>query len=1290
MRRIIDPGRVSIKVLAFINACFLLTELTHAQTTISGRLKGKVCYKNKDSCTEVKCEAIHQATIKIVSQTGLQRSLLTDNQGEYDFNFLPSGNYTITVQCESCTEIGKTSAWIPNNNIENIVPPPIICLKKKEGSTRGTEDAADIKATEAYISNIPSLSIKGPSTIIVFSEQAGPQSPIIISYLPASKLVRTSDGSAGGNIAEGNLQALPLPGIRTIESLAALFPGISPPPRAKNNTVGPGIGAGIGTSGQFSINGLRSRANNFTIDGSDNNDEDVGVRRQGFTTLLPQSVESVQGFHITTLLPTSQFGRNLGGQINLVSRYGSPRYTGTVYGFFTNDRLKARDFFNLTGGPATFPLTRASDGAPVLFNNLPLAPTNPVRGEDQFMRRQAGFVLGGPIGRQASKQSSDEKKTLFFLSYENQKIAAGRETHFAVPTVAERGIFGSGDGSRPAGFPSNLASLFPSSVTGNAIFSLFPFPNNPRGPYGKKTFTEILPANAQGNVFSLRVDRAFETTTQENSVTLHNGQTLGGRYNFTDDQTDIPATGEALFSSIRALVRTQNASFFYNAAFSPNLVNEIRSSYGRTSLNFLEVRNSFLQPSLRLPREPFLLNANLISNSTTAKSCNGQPCFSSTPGLTIEEILDGPMGEVHVSGYSPIGVDVYNFPQSRANNTIQVADTLFYNQQRNRITLGFDLRRIQLNSRLDRNFRSLAVFNGALDIASAFGRSNFSPNGFYTGADFVAAGAPTGFLQTYAQEPPDSRIGLRYWQRDVFGADEIRIRSNLTLTLGVRYQYTTVPNEVNQRIEKTFDSSQVAELIDVERRQFGASGFERFLAGRTKIYAADRNNVAPHLAIAWDPFGKATTSIRGGYGIYYDQIPGAVISQSRSVFPSFLSINLAGLVNPTIPQSTNFFAFNPAFLAKGLNTYDKARFGDSLVAFLLYLNSFAAPIPPNRTPQTFPGGAGFVLPAADLSTPYSQHWGLTVEREIQRDFLLSVGYVGTRGVHLLRFATPNLGPNVIPIVTGVGAGPGGTTTVFQGFTVAPGQGYKRPFPLLGSLTSIESDASSTYHSLQIGFSNRLGKGVQFTTAYTWSHAIDEVSDLFDLGSGPVLPQNSFDRRQERASASFDIRHNFVYSLVWDLPFASKNRLLGGWRIASIGTFRTGQPFTLLSGVDVNLDGNLTDRVNTINGLQQLNKGPVRFSLPDNQLGLLAGAGSDGAVGRNTLRAPGTATIDLAIGKIFKFKDRHKFEFKAEIFNLFNRTHFGIPVHQLQFPSLGQSVDTRLPARTIQLVGKYSF
>jgi hypothetical protein len=197
-----------------------------------------------------------------------------------------------------------------------------------------------------------------------------------------------------------------------------------------------------------------------------------------------------------------------------------------------------------------------------------------------------------------------------------------------------------------------------------------------------------------------------------------------------------------------------------------------------------------------------------------------------------------------------------------------------------------------------------------------------------------------------------------------------------------------------------------------------------------------------------------------------------------------------------------------------------------------------------------------------------------------------------------------------------------------------------------------------------------------------------VSDLFDLAGAPALPQNSFDRRAERGDANFDVRHRFVYSLIYDLPLWKNDKILGGWQFASIGTFQTGQPYTIIAPFDVNLDGNLTDRLSDAGSVQEVDNGAQRFIFNGNTDQFAFG--QNGFVGRNTFRAQGITNVDVALNKHFRFGERQDLEIRSEFFNVFNVTHFAIPINQLGFPSAGNAVYTRIPPRTIQFALKYSF
>ncbi len=205
-------------------------------------------------------------------------------------------------------------------------------------------------------------------------------------------------------------------------------------------------------------------------------------------------------------------------------------------------------------------------------------------------------------------------------------------------------------------------------------------------------------------------------------------------------------------------------------------------------------------------------------------------------------------------------------------------------------------------------------------------------------------------------------------------------------------------------------------------------------------------------------------------------------------------------------------------------------------------------------------------------------------------------------------------------------------------------------------------------------------------------------NVFDLGGAFTLPQDDRDLRAERGDANFDVRHLFVASFFSDLPFSArfdkasgvKGALLGGWEAALVTTLQTGQPFTVNTSFDVNLDGNLTDRLNTTNGLIVTDDRQQRLIRPARPAALLAPASQNGLVRRNTFRAVGVAKTDFALVKNFRVRAEQALVLRVEAFNLWNRTHFGLPVRILEAPSFGRSVDTALSARQVQFALKYRF
>ncbi len=1085
-------------------------------------------------------------------------------------------------------------------------------------------------------------------------------------------LVNTVDAVRGGNFTERQIESLPLGAasiMRSFDDLALLVTGVAPPPYTPGAR-GPGVGFGIGTAGQFSVNGARARANDFSVDGSDTNDPDVGVRRGGYVAQVPLSLESVQEVSVSTLLWSARLGRNSGSQVNAVSKYGGNDFHGQVYGFFNDSRLNARNFFDYTGGASG--------------------------GKDPFTRAQAGAVLGGPVIRDRAH---------FFASVERAKVNASTEQHFSTPTLDERRVFG---GERFGVQRAEEIKVFGPferiTPLGQNILSFYPEPDaNPAGPYGQNTFTQILPADGEGTMTSFKLTHQAST-----------GHSLDARYNFTNDGRVLPSVNRAMRSTLGSRTRSHNLSVIFGSSLGARLFNQARFSFGRTRLNFPEH-----------PGGPFIFSKSSIEVVPVVGGL-AENRFSQT----------GAIGELIVEPFSPIGVGVVTFPQRRASNTFQYADSVSWSRGDHSIRFGGAVRRYQLNSLSDRLHRPQAVYGGGYIKRPDFRPLRpeddpFEPGTPILGVELASLGVASSVLQTITSGPPNSAIGLRFTEYHVFINDNWRLHPKLTLDLGLRYEYNTVPREVNGRIERALRLENLPapgdSPFDSEARtktfNDAVNAYRQVLDGRTRIYEPDRNNFGPHAGFAWSLGSDGRMALRAGYGIYHDTIPGAVVSQSRNVFPNEIPIN----VDPAFLQFDVFNLNHPSFLALedgGRTAYLLRRgacnqfgtcnqFGGAPADFVALIGQVFA--------QNKFGGLAFTLPEKNLRASYAQQWHLTIEREVFGDHFLSAAYAGAKGAKLTRWTTPNLGPNVTPAIELLRANHIPFPVILNhsvqgGFTsrppvcqstgdgavcgIAPGL-VPRPAPALGAYQIIENSANSNYHALQLEARNRFGRGCQFTASYTWSHAIDDVSDVFPIAGAPVVAQNSFNLRLERGDANYDLRHRFAASLIWESPFDQKaggaGRLLGGWEIASIFQAHTGQPFTLNVAFDANLDGNLSDRPSTTNGLVFFDQhGPRRVELaPGRRLtDFFVFTGNvftgNGSVRRNTARGDGFINLDLSLNRTFSITEQQDLAFRAEFFNVLNRANFGLPIRVTGAPGFGSAVDTANPARMIQFALKYSF
>jgi hypothetical protein len=451
------------------------------------------------------------------------------------------------------------------------------------------------------------------------------------------------------------------------------------------------------------------------------------------------------------------------------------------------------------------------------------------------------------------------------------------------------------------------------------------------------------------------------------------------------------------------------------------------------------------------------------------------------------------------------------------------------------------------------------------------------------------------------------------------------------------------------------------------------------------VVKAPKTDFAPRVGLAWDPFGKGTTSIRTGYGIYHEQVLNGTYEQNIGINPPY--------------QVT----------ASVSNT------------------RLDAPAAGVAVSTTVPGLRAV---QSDWNTPYMQHWSLDVQHQFGRNTILTAGYYGSKGTHLIGITELNdIAPGVAlnsqcavgtayyaqtPAPTLVACQP--TGYVFRNTASAPENpngantdllilDQIRPYKGYRSIAIIQPRYNSNYHSLQISGQQRLSGASQINLAYTWSKNLTDAQT--DRSSAP---QNSYDTLSEKSRAALDRRHVFNVNYIYELPFFKKRHdfvgnVLGGWQASGIVTYQTGLPFTATTS---NLDpagtglinANPTARPNqTCDPNENAPHTPQQwfdtscFQLnPANTVNTrLAGFPTrPGSAGRGVIFGPRTFRVDFTLSKSFRFGEHMKLQLRGEAFNIFNTVNFrsfvSTNVTSLSFGQIGAVRDPR----TMQFGAKFSF
>jgi outer membrane receptor protein involved in Fe transport len=772
-------------------------------------------------------------------------------------------------------------------------------------------------------------------------------------------------------------------------------------------------------------------------------------------------------------------------------------------------------------------------------------------------------------------------KLFGFGYYEGYRNDSGITQNIVVLSEAQR----RGDFSGGAAVRDPLTGLpFP----GNII------PASRISPAAAKLLTDFVPLpNSPANryIVSPTVSDTRDQYGVRVDYNLGERQVILGRYMRSDTDRLTPRIIAPVDQ--RALATLQDGLVSHNFVISPRLVNQARFSINRISAN----------PAVTSGLSPVSYGINFA---------NTNPLAAGLPSIVVSGFFGG--------GNAALG-DAQQPFVDRVNHVWQAADDVTWVSGSHSMKFGVDVRREAMRIAFINRPNGDLTFSGGLSGNAA--------------ADFLL-GLPAQARATTQQAIQDG-YG---WLFAGYAQDEYRVSSRLTLNLGVRYELPTPFIDNNDAITGFVTGATSAKYPAAPAGLVypGDPGVPR------GIVPTDKNNIAPRVAVVWDPKGDGRMSIRSAFGVFYDALAG-----QGDFFQS-------GVLSPP---------FTPLI---ELNTPTPITMADPLAAV-------AGP------PNPFPPALTIIGWGDDFKSPFAYHFNAGVQRQLMARLGAEVSYVGSRGYNMPIFMEVN--PGVFT--------PGQTS---RGARVMPAYALVRPtFPV----------ARSWYDSLQTSLRLLQSRGLNFLASYTLGKTTDHVSGLNIGGEArPVLPVTqgddaSIDRALEfeKGPALFDARHRFVISFGYELPMledssAFVKHVAGGWQLNGIYQAQSGFPLTVTQGTVLDIRY-MTSRPDVT---CDPNDGPKTTAQWFNTqcftvLSLAQTGERPGNAGRNSVRGPGFQRTDLSIFKNFDFASRHRVQVRIEGFNIWNQARFGQPNGTIGTATFGQ-ITTAEDGRVIQLGLKYIF